>query len=344
MNTEIWRDLLGLESVDLVTKWHKKLFDRSLSSTRAHEITAAAKQAHEYFRNASVSSNVVRPLLTFYGVASLARATVLLLRPGAGEASLVRGHGLETVDWPSTLSGDLSTALGALGSLKVRTSGGLFTDFLGQTKNRVCMHIRSQKTDWQLDYAVPSLGKELALIELMSRLPDLKGRLIEAGLHSNVAWVNELTYTHEAGVLAKVSGAETEGFRAEYEALGYQFTGTSAYLEMTASAETFQKSGPQFVHSYVNKTFGSIPGLHVTRLLPGGAELSQLGITYVLAYFLGMLTRYFPTHWVALQSGVKGDALWPTIRAAQNYVELAFPELALELIQSFLAEERPAAL
>ena len=122
MDTEIWRDLLGLESVDLVTRWHKKLFDRSLSSTRAHEITASAKQAREYFRNALASGDVVRPLLTFYGVASLARATVLLLRPGTGEASLVRGHGLETVDWPSTLSGDLSKALGALGSLTAWTT------------------------------------------------------------------------------------------------------------------------------------------------------------------------------------------------------------------------------
>jgi len=70
--------------------------------------------------------------------------------------------------------------------------------------------------------------------------------------------------------------------------------------------------------------------------------MSQLGFTYVLSYILGMLTRYFPTHWVAVQGGSKGDALWPTLRAAQDYVERAFPELILELIQTSLADSKKA--
>jgi hypothetical protein len=53
-----------------------------------------------------------------------------------------------------------------------------------------------------------------------------------------------------------------------------------------------------------------------------------------------MLTRYFPTHWVALHSGTKGDGLWPTISAAQNYVESVFPELVIELIYESLSESK----
>jgi hypothetical protein len=340
MNTEIWRNLLGLESIDLVTRWHKDLFDRSLSSSRAHEVTAAARQAREYFRNALTASDVVRPLLTFYGVASLARATVLLLRPGTGEASLVRGHGLETQDWPATLSGDLSSALSSIGSLRIRSGGGLFSDFLAQTNNRVCMHVRSARVDWQLDYAIPPAGEELTLVDLLSRLPDLKERLVEAGIQPNVAWVNEVAYTDAGGFSAKVLSEQAIAFTAEYESVGYAFKTVGAYSDMTSGFQTFQAATPQFVHSYVSKTFGSIPALHLARPLPKGTRLSQLGMTYAISYFLGMLTRYFPTHWVALQSGVKGDALWPTIRASQEYVEVAFPELVLELIQNRLSERK----
>jgi YaaC-like protein len=63
----------------------------------------------------------------------------------------------------------------------------------------------------------------------------------------------------------------------------------------------------------------------------------------MLAYFMGMLTRYFPTHWVALHSGTKGDRLWPTISATQNYVESVFPELVIELIYDSLSESKVTA-
>jgi hypothetical protein len=63
----------------------------------------------------------------------------------------------------------------------------------------------------------------------------------------------------------------------------------------------------------------------------------------MLAYFLGILTRYFPTHWVALHSGTKGDRLWPTINAAQNYVVSVFPELVIEMINDSLSESKVAS-
>ena len=119
--------------------------------------------------------NTVRPLLTFYGVASLARSTLLLLKRVSGEESLTRGHGLETVGWSNTLSGDLPSALKSLGTLKVRTSAGLYSDFLKETGNRVCMHVRSSAVDWRLTYNQPPLGEEKPSIVLSK--PRLTKRL-----------------------------------------------------------------------------------------------------------------------------------------------------------------------
>jgi hypothetical protein len=72
--------------------------------------------------------------------------------------------------------------------------------------------------------------------------------------------------------------------------------------------------------------------LYISKPLDNDVRLSQIAITYILSYFLGMLTRYFPTQWVALHSGAKGDIIWPAIHSTQQYVEKAFPELTIELI------------
>ncbi len=103
----------------------------------------------------------------------------MLLKRVSGEESLTRGHGLETVGWSNTLSGDLPSALKSLGTLKVRTSAGLYSDFLKETGNRVCMHVRSSAVDWRLTYNQPPLGEELALDSLIKAKIDQASALDE---------------------------------------------------------------------------------------------------------------------------------------------------------------------
>jgi hypothetical protein len=341
VNKNTWQHLLGLESVDVVWDWHKRIYSRELRTRRANEITSAAKQAREYFRNGANAANTVKPLLTFYGIASLARSTLLLLKPSSGEESLVRRHGLETTDWSTTLSGDLSSALSSIGSLKIRTSAGLFSDFVKQTDNRICIHAKSSAVDWRLNYAQPTLGLELTFEALLFRVPDLVPDLwrmlpkSEFGLH--LASVNEISYSDTNGFLATVNSKQFEAFQDSYVDLGYEVAPNGDLSKVKCSSQVFETSLPQFMHAYVNKMFGSIPSLHIVKPLQKDVRLSELAITYMLSYFLGMLTRYFPTHWVALHSGTKGDGLWPTIHAAQSYVEMVFPELIVELIQDVLA-------
>lgn len=143
MNDEIWQRLLSLESRDVVDAWFARIHHRSLNARRAREINAAAKQAREYFRNSENSNYSVRPLLTFYGVASLSRAVMLLLKSRGGEEGLTASHGLETVSWNNVLSGDISGALEKLPELKIRTRAGLFSDFVHHTSNRLSIHVNS---------------------------------------------------------------------------------------------------------------------------------------------------------------------------------------------------------
>lgn len=341
METRTWQKLMSLESRDVASKWFSRLHERELNARRAKEITAAAKQAREFFRSSSESAYAVRPLLTFYGVASLSRALTLLLRRNGGEEGLTRGHGLETVSWSETLSGEIAAALENIGKLTVRTCGGLFQDLVSETNNRIPLHINSAAVDWRLDYPVPPAGQELALSSLLDRIPDLVDQHNHLKRPRLYAHVNEMTFTTEAGFSMKVAAKELESFRQEFEGAGYSVSASNGSL--ACNTNQFATHLPQFMHAYVYKIFGAIPSLNLVPEIAPKVRYSQIALTYILAYSLGMLARYYPTHWTSLMNGEKGDTLWPSINAAHHYVETVFPELVLELIEDSLNQVNAAS-
>lgn len=337
MNSDTWHQLLQLETSDAVRAWHQALFKRELNARRIAEITSAARQGREFFRNAAQAHTSVRPLLSFYGVASLSRATLLLFKPGTGEPGLVASHGLTTSNWPATLAGELPQALKALDTLQVKTCAGLFSDFVQQTENYLCMHVRSSEVDWGISYNVPTLDTAISFGDLLSRLPDVL-RYLPSDQKRKAVSVSDMTFTHQNGFCAKLSATPFAPIASYFKAEGYEIAELGEMTELRCTTEIFEKRPPQFTHAYVTKTFGTIPDLHITPPFDDGACYSQLALTYVISFFLGMLTRYFPTQWVALSSGTKGDNLWPAVSAAQRYVESSFPELILELINYRVAQ------
>lgn len=332
MQRRTWQRLLSLETRDAVIAWHSKMYGRELNARRAKEINASAKQAREFFRNSESSDNSVKPLLTFYGVASLSRATLLLLKKGSGEASMTRGHGLTTMGWAETLSGDIHSGLQALHSLRIKTSAGLFTEFVRETSNRMCMHVNSSNVDWSIDYDIPPVGEEFTLGELLTRIPDLLDEHKRAAAPVGYASINAMTYSEKDGFFARISASQFNDFKNVYEANGFSAIFNGDWCELRADNELFSRHTPQYMHAYVNKMFGSIPSLYIAKPFDDRARYSQLAVTYLLSYYLGMLARYFPTHWVSLFSADKGDGLWPEINSAQQYVDTSFPELIVELI------------
>ncbi len=340
MNQDIEEQLVALESIDTVRAWHTRMTGRELSYRRANEITSSARQAREYLRNAAASAHSVRPLLTYYGNAALSRAAVLLLRPTSAEESLARGHGLETVGWSNVLGANLAQSLVNISTLKIRTTAGLFRDLLLATDNRICIHARSVRVDWTLQYSQPLEPVEITLGEIASRLPDLAPPEHSTLARSLCARVNEVSFSQESGFFAKVQAEPLRLIQDAYISSGYEVSGAGELVDLRCPAAGFEQVLPQFTHAYVRKLFDLIPGLHICPPYAGAIRLSQIVVTFALSYILGMLTRYFPTHWIAMQSGNTGDALWPTLFSAQRYVELAYPELLLEFINHRLAQGR----
>lgn len=340
MNSEIWQQLLSLESRDITQKWFNEIHSRELNARRAKEINSAAKQAREYFRNAANSNYLVRPLLTFYGVASLSRSLLLLLKRNGGEEGLTGSHGLETVDWGTTMSGEVVDGLKNLGSLKICTGNGLFSDFAKYTNNRISIHVNSSGVDWHLCYDIPEFVVKLTVHDLFSRIPDLQTDFSNISNSLKYAPVNEMTYSKDNGFRAKIQKDQFNAFRKYYESAGYSAVDEANWVILTADDQTFTKSIPLFIHSYIDKTFGSIPNLYISEPFSQNLCYSQLCITYMVSYVLGMLVRYYPTHWMSLTQGDKGDEWWPTINRAQHFVEQSFPELVIELIGDVIKEAK----
>ncbi|MEH2392840.1 MAG: YaaC family protein [Nostoc sp.] len=338
MNNEIWQQLLSLENRDITYQRFKRIHSHELNARRAREMNAAAKQSREYFRNASNSNYSVRPLLTFYGVASLSRALLLLLKERGGEEGLTASHGLETVGWSNIMSGDITAGLQGLRNLKIRTTPGLFSDFVTHTNNRISIHVNSSGVDWRLSYDVPNLRQEFSVDDLFSRTPDLQKDYSNISEVTKYAFINQMTYSADAGFSAKVRAKPFSLFQDVYEGFGYTVESDSDWVTLTCDADTFARNLPMFIHTYMHKTFGSIPSLHITEPFSPSTRYSQLCITYMISYVLGMLVRYYPTHWISLIQGDKGDSLWPTMNRAQQLVEQSFPELVTELISDILNE------
>ncbi|WP_018441914.1 YaaC family protein [Trinickia symbiotica] len=343
MDMESWQQLLSLESRDIVSQWFEQLHGRQLNARRAKEINAAAKQAREYFKNASISDYSVRPLFTFYGVASLSRSLLLLLQRDNGEETLTKGHGLETIDWGSVISREDGADLKQATNLKIRTRAGLFYDFLRGTKNALPLHVRSSAVDGVIEYPVPDAGDTISFGDLLSRIPDLEKDFTQLSTDIKYSCVHEIAHDENSfGLRIKIWKKGFSNFSQIYDELGYTNAANGDLIELSAKPDIALKNQPQFIHTYAQKTFGSIPGLFIAAPFPSGARYSQICITYMVSFVIGMLARYYPTQWVSLIRGEKGDMWWPTINRAQQFVERSFPELIVEFVAQSLKQRAEA--
>lgn len=90
-------------------------------------------------------------------------------------------------------------------------------------------------------------------------------------------------------------------------------------------------------HSNLDELVNMLPSLENTDSdylflvvpLEGGINLSLLVKLFVVSYFLGMLVRYYPTHWLALQNRQKGDFMLPMVREVVNLIDSQFLALLL---------------
>lgn len=320
-----WQGLIMLESRDAVTAWYKKVHERDISTEKCKGIIASARQGREYFANADRADYSVKALLIYYGVSSLARALTLLHMKGGSEASLARAHGLNTKDWPGVLSGGVA-GISKIGDLEVSLGKGSFMDFVTHTQNRTDLHLFTSKVELSIFSELPKAGVELRLKDVLARVPDLVALKHADGRSSDCI---AMQYGQEGG-RAYISCWEEHDVIEEYVGLGYETFESRTTLAL--DQDLLRTKPLQIYNSYFTAADAFIPQPHLVSYC-GGVQLSQMAQLYAVAYFMGMLSRYFPTHWMALMSGEKGDGIWPELYAAHNLIIKVYPALALDLIK-----------
>jgi hypothetical protein len=164
-----WHELANFESRDLVFDAFKRRHGREPNSGRIYEITASFIQAREYFENAKRAAITVRPLLQYYGVASLTRGLILTVSAAKSAEALKPSHGLEPQNWKATLANGLQS----FPDLAVVVRSGTFSELLEATGNRSYLKANSSAINWKVDFPQPMLGQVFSFRDVAAAMPDV---------------------------------------------------------------------------------------------------------------------------------------------------------------------------
>ncbi len=345
MNSKHWRRSLRFESAELVKRLYRTLHNRDLNTTRSRQIVAAYWQGKEYYRNALQADMSVRPLLLFYGVSSFARMLSLLLKRTDGEETLTRGHGLQCLGWSNLLTADVARSLRRVGQLEVNSCGGLFTDLVRATENRSCLHIASSAVDWSISQTI-TLSIQLAFNDILQRIPDARPEYELWKEEPPLSlFVHALTATHVSGLTMRTTNQSNFHSIVNAASPYMHVTTTDGQRTWTVDSNNVDTFFDDFLflNAFVDKGFGPIPNLCVCPALPNRTVLAQIPMTFLLSYFLGMLCRYYPSHWMALVRGTVGDEIWPLMQACIRYIEEAYMQLVMEFIQTRM-KKKPSSV
>lgn len=323
-----WNKLLEFESRDLIGRYFSLKHSRKASTRQISEISANFIQGREYFRNALNAAITVKPLLLYYGVASLTRGLILAGSPQISEASMKPAHGLETSNWQEAL------AKSKFGELAVSVKKGTFNEMLTATANRGYFKHNTSAIDWHVDYPVPGENLRFTFDDLIQTMPDLENeyyiwcqkpfhRLVTSGFKSKSGDIKEFVVYPP---------------KKDPEAIEYIFPKSSVFinkLDDSGPLMTIETTGayiPHFSQKFVHGFGAGLREIHLTRPINYSIYLSPLAQLYAASFYMGMLSRYFPSIWIGLGRTQKGDAIYPLFSKIIEIVELYFPAVVVEYL------------
>jgi len=342
-NRDVWNSLSHFQTHDLVQRAYKEKHQRSLNSQPTWEIASCFIQGRGYFESASAASEAVRPLLLYYGVLALSRGIILFLEKGAREDTLKSGHGLHVHDWKSTLTKHGSEAVL---DLTVNIENGTFFELqkaiYGREKAIIPIEGGGDILFAPLE-GRPGLNIEQTIRfgDVLSRIPQLwwsykqitekqPNSFPGTTISSADAYCVCLMRDPVAGITS-VEQVRTL-FRVPPQVeIGEWPSAPSCDFPVIAFRIPQDANGAYPVACPVVESIGTPLG---RVIVPWDTDVyvSPLLKCYLTAYILGMLVRYFPSRWMSVTHGQKGDGMLPLLREAMDYVDREFPRITLEIL------------
>jgi malic enzyme len=77
-------------------------------------------------------------------------------------------------------------------------------------------------------------------------------------------------------------------------------------------------------------SFARIGEVDIVPPFEHSENICEVGQYFASAYIMGMMVRYYPTHWVALSRTENGDAVYPLMLKLVKQIEYYFPRIALD--------------
>lgn len=326
-----WARLSLYESTDLVKGLFKKRHDRELNAGKAQEIVSAIAQGREYFSAAANAGLLVRPVLQYYGVLALSRGLILLLSPTFRESSLPQAHGLSSSGWGEKLSQKQP------GELSVVVTKGTFLSLIEHTENFDTPWIFTgpypNKLILPRCYPTESLANtQITFEDVISREPKLR-EIFEKTFNKSAS--NYLSFIFAIGQeLVDVDIFPGPHGLPNDDILRQQLK-IPARLEITQSYQhnfvhTLGHARYRLDHPSGSSCLADLPQFentsetHSALISPFQNEIhiSKIGRYFLLAFFLGTLSRYHPTYWLGIMQGRQnGDFIMPAIREVMNIIQ-----------------------
>lgn len=315
-----------LESRDLVARAFEEIHAREVGATKINEIVAHISQAKAYFAAAGSSEELVRPLLQYYGVLATVRAFLLLKSPSLRETALSPRHGLTAVDWRSHFNDG-----GGWLDARLRIDRGTFAELAEVTGNNRIIEIpRSNAAD--LELSIPGSAAyppayEFRVRDVVARLAG-ETELYEAILDLPAAiWRCNIREWGDNGTVVEIT-ANSKGLPSVAEVRKLFNLDPNAVV--TQESVLFAGWGPTdqltflvpaALHGlapHLNNMSESNTAPHLMLPLPGDVVMSPMSLHMAASYAMGMLVRYFPTHWMSLLGQRPGDSILPLIRSISD--------------------------
>ena len=339
-NQETWYALREFETLDVMSRNYRTRHSRDLKPAKAREITASFTQAREYFTSAQLADVTVRPLLQYYGIATLSRGLVLFMRPELRETDLKEGHGLGRDSWKDVLN----VKPQKLHELQIEVRSGLFMYFVGVLGNSTYLRENSNEVTVSLNCPVPQAGSKFTLGEIALRIPDLADQCA-AWLGERTPYVPTISYncTGEIPrfkfVLPKILAGPRSLSMIELSELGLddifptdECPGlTVHYTENDMTVEYDRPFLPFIAQKFDSSGTGNVV---LCVSLASKEYFSPITACYMLSFILGMMCRYFPTTWVNLARSTEGDAFYPFVVKALDWIQHLFPLLVTDILRS----------
>ena len=325
-NMNTWYTLREFETRDITSRSYHNRHALELSASKAREISSNFIQAREYFRNASEAEFAIRPLLQYYGIASLSRGLTLFLEPNRRETSLKPSHGLQVCDWRQ----ELANGLTGIGSLRTRLTEGLFHDLLVATDNKFYFRHNSSGVNWSIGANIPTLGSEFTLEEIVARIPDVSDQYnVWAGKPIPFMVLKSFEVDRANDLFKFVVAAKDERVDSVFPTDRFpnrSVTGDSSDLIV----ECRSTDGPFFAQKVGIWEIGDVV---LYGPLKSNLYFTPLAACFMLSFTLGMLCRYFPTTWINIGRFGKGDAFYPLAIRLLDWIQDTFPAMVVDALR-----------